>query len=69
VTPERWREIERVCHLALERESADRAAFIRAACGGDEPLRAEVESLLACREQAGHFLEAPALEVVVRAEA
>jgi hypothetical protein len=69
VTPERWGEIERVCHLALEREPADRAAFIRAACAGDEPLRAEVESLLACREQAGHFLEAPALEVVARAEA
>jgi hypothetical protein len=69
VTPERWREIERVCDHALEREPEDRAAFIRTACAGDEPLRVEVESLLACREQAGHFLEAPALEVVARAEA
>ncbi len=46
MTPERWREIERLYHAALERDAAERAAFLNEACGGDEALRREVESLL-----------------------
>ena len=44
---ERWQEIERLYHLALEREESRRAEFLDQACGGDEALRREVESLLA----------------------
>jgi len=45
--PERYREAERLCLLALEREESERAAFLKEACGGDEALLREVESLLA----------------------
>jgi eukaryotic-like serine/threonine-protein kinase len=42
----RWRRIEEICHGALARDAGERAAFVREACGGDESLRLEVESLL-----------------------
>jgi eukaryotic-like serine/threonine-protein kinase len=42
----RWRRIEEICHQALECETGARADLVRAACGGDESLRIEVESLL-----------------------
>ena len=45
--PQRWKEIDRIFAAALEREPAERAAFLDEACGGDEQLRKEVESLLA----------------------
>ena len=36
---------------------AERRAYLNQACGGDEALRQEVESLLAAHEQAGEFLQ------------
>ncbi len=58
---ERWRQIEQLFYSALEREPDQRAAFLEQACGGDEALRREVESLLAADEQPWGFLEtAPA---------
>jgi hypothetical protein len=36
-----------MCDAALNREARERAAFVAAACGGDEALRQEVEALLA----------------------
>jgi serine/threonine protein kinase/Tol biopolymer transport system component len=47
VTPERWRHIEDLYHRAQAHDLADRAAFLAKACGADETLRREVESLLA----------------------
>ena len=58
----RWAEIERLYHEALERGPGERAAFLDGACGGDEDLRQEVQSLLGYEEGAGTFLERPALE-------
>jgi Tol biopolymer transport system component len=46
VSDDRWRRIEKLCHDALKRDSGDRAAFVREACGDDELLRREVESFL-----------------------
>jgi tetratricopeptide (TPR) repeat protein len=66
VEPERWRKIEQLYHSALEREVSGRAAFIEQACGGDESLRGEVESLLAQSEGTEGFMEAPAVEVAAR---
>ena len=43
----RWRRIEDIYHAALERDEAERPAFLKAACGDDDMLRREVESLLA----------------------
>jgi tetratricopeptide (TPR) repeat protein/predicted Ser/Thr protein kinase len=50
LTAERWSEIERVFFDALEREPADRGAFLDQACTGDEALRRRVEALLAADE-------------------
>jgi TolB-like protein/Tfp pilus assembly protein PilF/predicted Ser/Thr protein kinase len=61
--PERWRQVDRVFQEALERAPAERAAFIREACGHDDSLRREVEALLAADVQAEGFIEAPAFAV------
>ncbi len=63
MTPERWRQIEKVCHSALELAENERAAFLEKACAGDEALRQEVESLLRSEQSADRFMEEPALEV------
>jgi serine/threonine protein kinase len=61
MTPERWQQVKGVLQRVLELEPQRRAAFLDHACSGDEPLRLEVESLLA-DESAGAegFLESPA---------
>ena len=41
--------------------ASDRQAYLSAACAGNEPLRQEVESLLASDELAKSFLESPAV--------
>ncbi len=44
--PDRWREVERLYHAALERDPEARTAFLAEASGGDEDLLDEVQSLL-----------------------
>ena len=61
--PERWRKIEELYHSALERESNQRAAFLKEACAGDEGLFREVRSLLDHEQKVETFMETPALEV------
>jgi Tol biopolymer transport system component len=63
MSPERWRQIEELYHAALEFAPGMRTAFLGGACGPDADLRHAVEALLAQGEQAGSFLETPALEV------
>lgn len=46
MTPERWREIDRVWHAVLSHPEHERAAAVADLCRGDETLRGEVESLL-----------------------
>ena len=58
---ERWRRVEELFHAALERQPEARQAFLDAACGGDTDLRRQVELLLAKGEEAGSFLETPAM--------
>src|SRR5438876_1132634 len=65
--PERWQQIERLYHAALEREPEARAAFLDKACAGDEELRREVEGLLACDDKTASFIDGPALEVAAKA--
>jgi serine/threonine protein kinase/Tol biopolymer transport system component len=60
VTPERWRDVERLYHAALEREVDQRAAFLTGACGADAALLREIESLLAYRARSADFIERPA---------
>jgi hypothetical protein len=49
MNPERWEQIERLYHAALQREPKDRGKFIAEACEGDEELRRELELLLGHR--------------------
>src|SRR3989440_3720478 len=64
--PERWQQLDRLFHSALERKPEERAAFLDEACAHDQQLRREVEALIAASEQAGSFIEKPALEVEAR---
>src|SRR5215510_1167456 len=61
--PERWEQIESLYYAARERDPGLRATFLVEACAGDESLRLEVESLLASDEQAGDFLNTPAMKI------
>ncbi len=47
---------------ALDKEPAERAAFLNRACAGNEPLRREVQSLLDAHQKVGAFLERPLVE-------
>ncbi len=49
--------VSHIYHEALRRPPGERAAFVRNACDGDEPLRLEIESLLAYESAANGFLE------------
>jgi serine/threonine protein kinase len=53
MSPERRQQIEDLVSRALEREPAARARFMAEACGGDEELRRQVESLLAQKDASG----------------
>jgi eukaryotic-like serine/threonine-protein kinase len=58
---ERWRRVKGLFHAALEREPEERLAFLNVACDGDTDLRRQVELLLAKEDEAGSFLEIPAM--------
>ena len=62
--PERWHRVEELFQHALELDESRRMEFLASACGGDEVLRREVESLLAQEKKTGHFIDSPALEAV-----
>jgi serine/threonine protein kinase len=59
-------QVERLYHAARERDDSQRAAFLKEACGSDEALLHEVESLLACDRKADTFIEVPAMELEAR---
>ncbi|HET8781423.1 MAG TPA: protein kinase [Pyrinomonadaceae bacterium] len=61
MTPERWRQIERLLQEALEHDPGEQADFLERACAGEPSLREEVELLLASQPDA-NFLAANALE-------
>jgi TolB-like protein/Tfp pilus assembly protein PilF/predicted Ser/Thr protein kinase len=53
---QRWHEISRLFHEALDIAAGERAIFLEKACRGDHALRVEVESLLADEASAEAFL-------------
>lgn len=55
---ERWHQIKAVIASALETPEAERAGFVRSACGSDAELLEEVESLLAAAGTADTVPEA-----------
>src|SRR4051812_14915475 len=54
---------ETIFEAALEKATpAERAAYLDAACAGDLALRQRLDALLGAPDQAGNFLERPAIE-------
>jgi len=64
MTLERWQQIERLYHEALARDASERGPFLASACGGDELLQHEVESLLAQPVSAAGPLDGAAAALV-----
>ncbi len=59
MTSDRWQEVKTILERVLEKEPAQRFAFLEAECGDDRELREEVESLLVTEAEAGGFLARP----------
>jgi hypothetical protein len=51
MTPERYQQIGRLLDAALEHAPDERATLLAQACGADEALRREFESLLNAHER------------------
>jgi hypothetical protein len=65
--PAGWERVAEIYDAALARAADERAAFVADACGEDDDLRREVESLLSHASDASGFLETSALELAGRA--
>ena len=61
MTPERWQKVDEILQDALDRAPAERAAFLSDACLGDEELQRETSSLIEAYDEAGDFIEEPAI--------
>ena len=64
--PERWQQLDTVFQSALQLNPAKRSAFLDDACVNDDSLRREVEALLTAHDEAGSFIESPAIQVEAR---
>lgn len=62
MTPERWQKVKEIFASALQYDRDERSVFLSSACGGDEALRKEVESLIASHEKDGSFMDSPAYQ-------
>jgi serine/threonine protein kinase/tetratricopeptide (TPR) repeat protein len=56
---ERWQRLEELFHLASELEDEDRHYFLEQACGQDEDLLRQIETMISQRGDAENFLESP----------
>src|SRR5690349_20424832 len=59
--PQEWPRVKELFEAARVLPADARPEFLAAACGGDDGLRHEVETLLVSHEGAASFLETPAL--------
>src|SRR5690348_5495439 len=59
MTAERWRQIEDIFTQAMDCPLPERAQFLSRVCQGDEELRREVKSLLACDAPDRRLIEVP----------
>src|SRR5438876_11811472 len=57
MNPARFEAIEEIFLAAVEQKPDQVSVFLDTACDGDEPLRREVEALLASDRRAGRFIE------------
>jgi serine/threonine protein kinase len=61
MTREEWQKVEAVLQEALDRPAQDRKLFLDAACTGDSQLLRDATSFVDAYEEAGDFIELPAL--------
>jgi eukaryotic-like serine/threonine-protein kinase len=70
MNPESWEQAKQLYEAALKCPPGKRPQFLEENCHGDEEVRREVKSLLACADESASFLEKPAIgefaEVIVR---
>jgi serine/threonine protein kinase len=59
VTPEKWRSLKEIFHLALDQPSATREAFLAHACAGDPQLKLRIEDMLRDHSRSGGLLDTP----------
>lgn len=61
MTPEQWQKVEAVLQEAMDRPPQDRASFLNSACAGDSQLFEEATTLVNAYNEAGDFIEQPAI--------
>ena len=59
---DRWRRVEAIYHSALARAPGERVDYLAEACGRDEELQREVESLLGQEVSGSGLIDYPAWE-------
>ena len=64
MTPEKWQKINEIFESVVDLDIDKKKSFIEKACGDDESLIREVESLLEANDQAGTFIGGNAAEDV-----
>jgi serine/threonine protein kinase len=60
MTPDHWRQVKNLLQSVLEQPPQQQAAYLAAACAGNQALKSEVESLIEFYKKADNFLESPA---------
>ncbi|HYR91899.1 MAG TPA: protein kinase [Terriglobia bacterium] len=63
MTPERYQKIGALFGAAKRLPPGERSGFLAQACGADEALHREVESLLGYDDQTDNFIDLPALQL------
>src|SRR5688572_1319642 len=63
-SPDTWERVKAVFLAALDVDAAERIAFVRQACDGDEEAACEVLSLLERDRLADSFCETPAVNLL-----
>src|SRR6185369_8965258 len=64
MTPEKWELVKKIFQAALEREPADRTAFVEETCGDDQTLIVEVGSLLDHHSAEDEVFDLPAFRPI-----
>src|SRR5581483_3134161 len=64
---DQWQMIEELYHSASELPAAERSSFLQKACGEDQGLRRELESLLLHGDTRESFLDTAAIAIVAKA--
>src|SRR5215813_11776149 len=60
MTPERYKQIDKLFEAALQLEPEKRSAFLANACNDDDELRRQVETLLSSDQHGSQSIEAAA---------